>query len=243
MSDYGLFSKCPSCGQLYNEIARHWKQSQCDYPSLTYKQKQIITGSLMGDGHLNKRNKTPILKLTMIKKEYLEYIDKVFEKLSCGVKDHKTALEACNDKSSRGFDASVENYNDQYIWYTRAIPELKEYTHWYQGKDNKVWPKNIQLTPTIFKHWYVQDGNFRDNSITISLCKEYDQTNKIKHIFDNSPIPKPDRHDKTKYIEKETEKERKQYNIVWNVTKSQEIFDMIPKSLPGFEYKWPNNSI
>jgi len=240
MSDYGLFTKCPSCGKLYNEIARHWKQTQCDYPELTDRQKQIITGSLMGDGNLNKRNKTPILKLVMINKDYLEYIDDIFEKVSCGVKKHKTDLQSYNEKVSRGFKTSLENYNDQYIWYTRAIPELKEYTNWYKGKDNKIWPKDVKLTPTTFKHWYVQDGHFKNNTtICISLSKEFDYSDKIKEMFNNSVMPNPDRHDKTIYKEKYTGKQRKQYNIVWNYSKSKEIFDIIPNNPPGFEHKWP----
>lgn len=237
---YGLFTKCHKCGQLFDQIARHWKMSDCEYPKLTNNQKEIVKGSLMGDGHLAKRDKNPHLKLSMINKEYLEYINKTFGVLSCGVKHHKTAKEVAKDKQNRGFDTKKENYSDLYIWYSRSIPEFKEFNFWYKGKNNKTWPKEINITPTLFKHWYVQDGHKKNNSISISLSKEYGNKEKITNYFKDSKFPCPDRHDMLEYKEKHTGKTRKSYNIAWNSRKTEEIFEIIPKPLPGFEYKWLN---
>lgn len=227
MSDYGLFSQCPHCEKVYREIARHWKQSSCDYPQLSKEQREIITGSLMGDGHLDKRNKNPIVKWTMTSKEYLKYLSKEkFPLLSLEV----------NQMSKE-----KQHHSEMFGLWTRALPELKDFNYWYQGKNNKIFPKDISLTPKAFKHWYVQDGNFYHNSIKITCCKEIENTDKLNKIFSGSEIPNPYKFDKRK-----TTFDGKQFplmDICWNTTQTAKIFGMIGEPLPGFEYKWGSYTI
>lgn len=54
----------------------HWYQSSsCDFPELTPKQQEIITGVLMGDGTISTPGANPLLSVVMITEEYLNYVD------------------------------------------------------------------------------------------------------------------------------------------------------------------------
>jgi len=231
--------ECPECSSGYQKLGCHWRYSPSHRPNLTQKQLEITTGLLMGDGTINKTSKNCYLESQMISKNYLEYLDNIFGVLGCSVKHSLTASESAKNNRNSGFrpNAKKENYSDVYRWSTRCHPKFNEFREWYSSGE-KVWPENIELTPTVLKHWYVGDGYYSNkntnNNINIAASNEFGNENKIENYFKNADLPKPSNHS---IYEKENG--RKDYVIEWTVEDSYKLWDYMGEPLPDFEYKWP----
>ena len=223
-------AQCPNCGEEYQNLAQHWRYSPSHRPELTQKQLEITTGLLMGDGSINPSSKNCHLETEMISPNYLEYLDNIFGCLGTGVRLKKTAAESAKENRDRGFDpnAKEKNYSDVYIWKTRNHPKFNEFRDWYSTGE-KVWPENIELTPTVLKHWYVGDGYYHDkntqNCISICTVNEIENVEKISQYFTNVGLPEP-----SNYTAKKA---------VWTVEDSYTLWDYMGEPLPDFEYKWP----
>lgn len=137
-----------------------------------------------------------------------------------------------SDPRFSGFRPKVssENYSDVYVWYTSNNEEFQEFAEWYSTGE-KVFPEDIDLTPTVLKYWYVCDGSLHQRQsshrerFTIGLYNEIDNKEKIKSMFLRKNLPEP-----SFWTDGEA---------YWNVNETEELFEYIGKSLPGFEYKWP----
>ena len=224
--------KCPECGNEYQQIGTHWRYNSDHRVQFTQKQQEIIAGLLMGDGSLYRGNKNPYIQCDMISKNYLEFLHDEFGILSNGVKFHISAEDNAQRSRDSGFspDAKAENYSDQYRWTTISHPQLHNW-NWY-GTGKKVWPADIELTPTVLKHWYCGDGHFNNagsnKHIQIAMSNESENTEKVTEMFKRAGFSTSN------------------YNIIGNVCdltftvdESQRIFDYMGDPLPGFEYKWP----
>jgi len=148
--------ECPECGEKYKQLGQHWTGS-CSAPQLTKQQYDIVVGLLMGDGNLRRNGKNPHIKIVMISPNYLEYLDEMFGCLGTGIRLTQTAAESAKRNRDSGFspNAKEENYSDLYQWRTRSLPELHDFNWYKTGK--KVWPEDIELTPTVLKHLYCGD--------------------------------------------------------------------------------------
>jgi hypothetical protein len=230
---------CPECGNNYEAIGIHWNSSPSHRPKLTQKQKEVITGLLMGDGSINRSSKTPFLEVNMTSKKYLEYVDDIFRILSTGVRYRISAKDMAENDRERDFnsDAKEKNYSDQYRLKTRSHPQLQQFAEWYStGK--KVWPEDINLTPTVLKHWYCGDGYWfnknNQNSIRIAMSNEIGNENKIDEMFTNAGLPKP-----SAYSSSKREDGSKTFSASFTVEGSSTLFEYMGEPLPDFEYKWP----
>lgn len=229
---------CEQCGREFEGIGSHWMQSSCSYPALTDHQKEIIVGLLMGDGSLNRYGKNPRLQCNMISLNYLEYLDEQFGVLGTGVSLQDTAEESAKNARDSGFrpNAVKENYSDVYRWQSRSHSELHEY-NWYTSGE-KVWPKTIDLTPTVLNHWYSGDGNC-DNSgpqgcIRIAMANEVENQEKVNQIFENAGLPSP-----SNYAISDRNDGSSGCNAQFTVEQSKELWNYMGEPLPDFEYKWP----
>jgi len=231
---------CPQCGNEYKEIGKHWSKSlSCEYPPLSDHQREITVGLLMGDGNLNRCNKNPRLRVKMISPNYLEYLDSEFDIFGTGVRLRHTAEENAKRTRESGFspDAEAENYSDVYEWLSRTHPALSEFESWYASGE-KVWPTDIELTPTVLKHWYCGDGHWdnrtTNNRIQISMSNEVENTDKVERIFKNVGLPTPNN---WKIAERPSG--GKICEAHFTVEQSHELWEYMGKPLPDFEYKWP----
>jgi hypothetical protein len=52
---------CPDCGESFKSVGHHWRYSPSHRPDITSKQKEILTGLVMGDGivHFKDRKNLP----------------------------------------------------------------------------------------------------------------------------------------------------------------------------------------
>lgn len=155
-----MAERCPECGEEFTYLGLHWDRGKCDYPALGSERRQIVTGTLLGDGYIM-RNKNPRLRLSMTNHVFLEWIDEQFGVLaSGGVTTHRKAAERAKRDRQTGFNpkATAEGYSDTYEWHTRGLPELQEFANWYDS-GVKVPPDSLSLTPLTLKLWYVCDGS------------------------------------------------------------------------------------
>jgi len=232
---YSMGDVCQQCGNEYKSIGQHWSQnSSCSHPSFTNYQKEIITGLLMGDGSINNCGKNPYIRVGVISPNYLEYVSDQFGVLGGEVCLRQTAEESAKHDRDRGFspNAKKENYSDVYFWQSMCHPELQKFADWYSS-GKKVWPADIELTPTVLKHWYCGDGywdnNHYNNHIRIAMANEIDNTDKVDQMFRNVGLPVP-----SNYAISES-------NCVatFTVEQSKELWKYMGEPLPDFEYKWP----
>lgn len=232
---------CPNCQKEYKQIGQHWRWNPEHRPNLSDNLREVTTGLLMGDGSLNRGNKNPRLEVSMVNKDFLEYLDGLFSSFSNGVSLSRTAEEAAKGNMERDTFPSkvvnVENYNDIYKWSTCGHPAFKEFSEWY-GHVGKIWPESLKLTPVVLSYWYVCDGYYADKGtsdhMTIALSNEVENREKIDMYFEQEGFPRPnwkiyERSDG--FIDAE---------IRWGVEASYELWNYMEGPLPGFEYKWPD---
>jgi len=225
MSDY---VECPECGGKYESIGHHWYHNPNHRLNFTDKQLEILTGVVMSDGWVKRyEDGNPSVCCKMVRRSYLDWLDKQLGILSTGVRLNTTAKQSADYMRRHGASEVVndENFNDVYYIQTRSHPQLQRFDAWYSS-GQKVWP-DVDLTSTVFKHLYVGDGNLcKNRSIEICTTNEWDSRSKLRRMFDGSVLPSPDRYADASH------------KIVWNKSKSEEIFQLMGESVPGFRYKW-----
>lgn len=228
---------CPTCNNEYKRLGMHWAMKEECIPTLTKHKKDIILGLLMSDGNIVQVNhsKNAYFMVSMITKEYLEYIDDKLSYLSNGVKLVTTAEESARQKRESGFrpNANKENYNDIYRITTKTHPYFTELRKWYStGK--KVWDYNIDLNPTVLKHLYCGDGTLHQKrSISIAAANEIDRQNEITEKFKKASYPV------SNFNISKRKNGSKSMDILFNVKTSEKMFNDMGSPPPGFEYKWP----
>jgi len=226
---------CPTCGEGFSKLGLHWRYNSSHRPELTDRQREIATGILMGDGSLNRQG-TAHLTCECISPNYLEYVSDAFENISNGVSLKHNSSESAERARNSGFrpNADSSNYQDLYRWRTCCHPEFEDMAEWYSSGE-KIWPEDIELSPTVLKHWYVGDGNLevRGNyiRITIGLSNEIDNKDKIVEMFDNVGLPEP------KFVDYQGDSGRVGM-ARFNVSESKTLLDYMGEPLPDFEYKW-----
>lgn len=232
---------CPQCGNEYKRIGSHWANSSaCSYPMLTPHQREVATGMLMGDGNIKIEPNNPFLRCGMITKPYLEYTDEVFGMLGTGVRLKCTAAENAKHKRDSGFrpNARVENYSDVYIWRSRCLPALQPFAEWYSS-GSKVFPEDIELTPTVLKHWFCGDGSFQNSGsshyLSIAMSNERRNKGKIERYFEEGPGVQISNWVEYSYEDRDTVICAAEFSR----SDSEELWEYMGDPLPGFEYKWP----
>lgn len=212
---------CSSCDGKFVKLGVHLSRSDCQHPTLSQKQREIITGVMMGDGSAVQRGKYPNIQVGMINKEYLHHLDEMFDFYGLGVVDHTTP--------------DNESHSKSYMWKTRTSPEFIEYRDWY-GNGGKEFPESIRLTPLVLRHWYVCDGTYRNGStkdyVKISVVNKRKNKGKIETYLSDLGIE----------VSNWTETKN---TCAFTLSKSmtEHFFDVIGSPPPGFEYKWPDRKI
>lgn len=230
---------CHSCDNEFERLSSHWaRSSDCTHPKISAKQKEVLTGVLMGDGSVDRSSNNPRFSCSSVQKEYLEYLDSLFPIIGLGVKLHRTAEQCVERDIDSGFNKSAkeENYSDIYRWRTMCHPDIQQFSNWYNSGE-KSFPKQLSLTPTILKHWYCCDGSYADgvrNVIEIGVSNEIDEKDKIKSMFQDSGLGEPS----WNICKRAGNRDGMNGKIYFSSKSTDRLFDYMGEPLPGFEYKW-----
>jgi hypothetical protein len=222
--------ECPGCGKLYSSMGRHWARYSEHAPELTNEERDMLIGIVMSDGNVHSpenQNSRIILKTT--NKQYLEYVDNKLGVLSMGVSKRISAKEKARKDRDSGWNegALEENYSDMYGIGTRRCSMFNGFREWYSS-GKKRWPMDdLKLTPVMFKHLFVGDGN-KDGSdrISIGTLNELDRKDEIKAFFREAGFEVQAFHSGYFSFSQKT---------------SYEIYEWMGEPLPGFKYKWPES--
>ena len=149
---------------------------------------------------------------TMVTKPFIEYLNEdIFPLLG----------------SIRRVEPGENNVQMQYNLTTSVHPELSEFVEWYTS-EGKVFPEDIELTPTILKMWYVGDGHLANHGKRsfpiISAANESTNQKKLINYFESVGLS----------VRRTTWKD-----IVLEYTENGKFFEYIGNAPPGFEHKWP----
>jgi len=117
---------------------------------------------------------------------------------------------------------------------------LVPFYEWYES-GSKVWPADIELTPTVLKHWYCGDGSLRNGkSPTIVTVNEFGSEEKIASMLSRRGLPVPNwRKRGQEYTYNGKTSDRTALFAYWPASVSDGFWEYIGDPLPGFEYKWP----
>jgi hypothetical protein len=153
---------CPVCGKKgLSRIGQHWSMS-CSHPRINSVERSIFTGLLMGDGHIPPANKNTHLRVRMVNKEFLNWLDNEVS-LPSKVKFIKSAEESAKQNRDRDFrpEASAENYSDVYELRTAFHPYFTALRKIFYTPNKEFTSENILLNSESVRMWYVCDGTLR----------------------------------------------------------------------------------
>lgn len=155
----------------FNISARNKSEARTNKRNSVFNfDKEIIEGSLLGDGSLKMKNKkskdcVPCFRKTNIGYDHILYVANAL----CSDNGETHIKEWWNKQNRRYFHFSTQHEKE-------LLPLFKE---WYPENNNfkKLIPKNLKLTPKVILNWFMDDGttSFRKRKTTqvkMTLCSE-----------------------------------------------------------------------
>lgn len=133
-------------------IPSMWSFRPHEPVNLTVEQQDVLSGVLLGDGHLTKRNSgNSQLSYLSCRKEQARFVGSFFvELLVPETKDEPKHSSIVDKRTGRTYH--------QYRIRTQNNPTFSKLRHlWYQG-DRKIIPENLTLNGKICLFWYMDDG-------------------------------------------------------------------------------------
>lgn len=236
--------ECPNCEEVSPQLGKHWNGSKCEHPKMSQYQQEVIVGILMGDGSINapQGNQNARFRIDMYEKSvpYLEYLsEKVFPVVTTEVRAGETAEERSQRKTNP-FGIDSENASDMFYLSSRRMPCLNKFLSWYVD-GNKTWPcGEIELTPTVLKHYFVGDGNYNTNGnadyIELSMSNQLENMENVISMFESAGF-------EPKNVKERSRDGKNAIDVVVSFDKqtTQKMFEYMGEPLPSFEYKWPND--
>ncbi len=180
--------------------------------SLSKIQKQVILGSILGDGYMRKKTNAHLqITHSYKQKEYVDWKYKI-------LKD----LVLTKPSKYRGNAGRVG-----YRFFTKSLPELTKIHDIFYKEREKIIPKGIVLTPLILAIWYMDDGNKSYKS-----C--YFNTQKFSRECQDNLMNSLNLID----IKSTLNKDKEYFRIRITTESTQKLFKMIDKFIiPSMRYK------
>lgn len=237
--------RCRQCGEMKRNIGNHWRLSaECDYPSPTTRQRQLIYGLLFSGGNIreNEGSRNSQLATTSTTRPFLDWLNDEFGVLSQSIQSRGTTRE---------LRESLQKYDDRpsttpsdevriYEWRTRNLPFLSRIKkEWYRIDEDgeyseKQAPTAINPTPEFFRVVYAKrgqvyplDGGREAVVLTVTDVPApledciglFDRFNPRHRHHEQTGVDQLVLHDSVAFFE----------CVGWS-------------SVPGFEEKWPDKS-
>jgi len=198
--------------------------------------KEVIEGCLLGDGFLYKWNKksdtsTPYFAKRNKYYDHVKYVSEILfgDKWEDRIKENN---EKSLDKRHVVFTLRSLSNKRLQSYYKRWYPEWNDY--------KKVIPEDIEITPNLLLHWFLDDGNSyqrrKDSTVKqviITLCSECFSEDNQQMIVDKVK-DKFELKCKLKKVNYGTG-----YQIVINQSQVPLFYDIIGLCpVPSMQYKW-----
>lgn len=135
--------------------------------TLTQLQRDVLYGSLLGDGHLEgytHRSYRYILVQSTRKPVYMSWIQKVFQDYSTS---HALSL---------GSYHTTQGVGSTYRFVTRRHPVFQPAAHLFYRSEGKRVPRcaHMWLTPRALAVWYMEDGGMKSRQkVCIFIPKDF----------------------------------------------------------------------
>jgi len=146
------------------------------YPPLTDRQREILVGSLLGDGGLHKiySNQPNSYFYKKQCKKYKGYLDWHFQELlpfSKPIREQYSKEElVCKDGLIERFE--TQEHLSGYVFGTCSHPFFTEMRKEWYPNDKKVVPLNLELTPLTIAMWFCDDGSNCFQNREAKICTQ-----------------------------------------------------------------------
>ena len=127
---------------------------------MTKKQKEIIVGKILGDGHLETQTyeRTYRLKIEHSLKQK-EYVDYLYEEL-------KSLCQSSPKLKTKKYIYKNIKKDLSLVWFnTKSSGDFRFFAQQFYKNKKKIIPKIIKklLTPVSIAIWFMDDGSFKSN--------------------------------------------------------------------------------
>lgn len=185
--------QCPECGESYKSLGIHFSYNEDHRPELTTKQREIIIGSLLGDGGYNQRDGN-FRWQGMIVQPYLKWLQNQFNPHARSITKHENPTSAAQSLSEQ-FNKNNVDCSQQFTLATLPHPQLSFCEEWgYSNGGFEInFPDNFNLTPTTLKIWYISDGsiswyNNEHCDVRIYNTEQIHRTTFLENLFNKIDI-------------------------------------------------------
>lgn len=193
-------------------------------------QEEILVGTLLGDGHLETKNrgKTYRLKIehTIKQKAYVDWLY-----------DHFTEWVVTPPRARTrhiNFPRKSDDY-ELYGFQTLSVGSLRFFAHQFYAGAKKVVPKQVGrwLSPRALAIWYMDDGSIKSKAHRTVLLNTHGFSRNNLEILQEALVKK--------YGVITTLREQKEGQQLYVPSKSSETFVslILPHIIPSMRYKIP----
>jgi len=151
--------------------------------------KQLIDGTLLGDGTLKQECNYPAFCVEQKHEEFVRHLWEEFKKLKLVNELYKKRVKTDQRLNKQGLP-----YNDSitYRFASCSLPYFQKLMKkWYtisgeidnrgRGKKTKTVPKDLKLTPIVLTYWLSSDGHF--SASYISLFTNSFQISEVNYLI------------------------------------------------------------
>lgn len=219
--------KCPTCGEEYQRLGRHWYG--CGFPEISDRQYELVKGLLMGDGNIDYHGKNPSFRMSNSNEEFIHYVSDGLQWLAYKPFLRHTAEELAERNKEAGMTVvdGGKHYKDQYFIEGVSHPELTPFSEWYRSGEKK-YPEDLELSPLALKMWYCCDGGITwmndksHASVRIMCMNESDFPEFLESLLGQLGI----------------ESTAADGKIIVMKDSHEDFFDVMGEAPSGMEYKW-----
>jgi len=198
---------------------------------LTREQKEVLIGTIMGDGCLKKAGNSTHYKLSIThcdsQKEYLYHKASIFKNICTDNAIHKNYV----------LNNYTNKFNNTYSLDTKHIKDLDYFAESFYNERKKIIPFNLLkefFTEKSLAFLFMDDGNINGKSININICSFSEEQqllfcNFLKDKFN---------------LEFTLQKNRKYKRLYLRSKSVNKFIDMVyPYIIPSMLYKLPMSSL
>ena len=186
--------------------------------NLTWKQKSLIIGCILGDGHLRKMEgrKDAFLEInhSIKAKEYVNFKYEILKSI-------------CKSPPKK---RRIDEKRIGYRFFTEQHPELtKLHLKFYRGK-KKIIPKDLELNGLILAVWLMDDGSFSRGNLYLNTQKfSFKDQRRLLHFLRKIGI------------KARMNKDKKYYRIRIKKESIERFKNLVkPYIIPSMAYKLPS---